>query len=91
MRDNTIEAFFALVRAGLWETEVRLEPYSEVDFDEILQLAQEQTVVGLVAAGLEHVDDVKVPQALTLQFVGHALQIEKQILHVRIRQGAGVP
>lgn len=78
MRDKTKEAFFALVRAGLWETEVQLAPYGEVDFNEILQLAQEQTVVGLVAAGLEHVDDVNVPQALTLQFVGHALQIEKQ-------------
>lgn len=78
MRENTIEAFFALVRAGLWETEVQLASYGEVYFNEILQLAQEQTVVGLVAAGLENVNDVKDPQVLTLQFVGHALQIEKQ-------------
>ena len=47
------QAFFALLRAGLWEQEVQLQPYGEVDFAEVLELAEEQSVVGLVAAGIE--------------------------------------
>lgn len=78
MRDNTIEAFFALLRAGLWETEVQLTSYGEVDYADILRLAQEQAVVGLVAAGFEHVIDVKVPQQWALQFAGQTIQLEQR-------------
>lgn len=35
-------------------------------------------MVGVVAAGLEHVSNVKPPQEILLQFVGKALQIEHQ-------------
>lgn len=49
-KDNTIEVFFALVRAGLWETDVQLTSYGEVDYESILRIAREQSVVGLVAA-----------------------------------------
>ncbi len=77
-KDNTIEAFFALVRAGLWEQEVSLSSYCDIDFLDIYRLAEEQSVLGLVAAGLEHVTDVKVPQADVFQFVGYALQLEQQ-------------
>lgn len=77
-KDNTIEAFFALVRAGLWETEVQLTSYGEVDYADILRLAQEQAVVGLVAAGLEHVIDVKVQQQWALQFAGQTIRLEQR-------------
>lgn len=77
-KDNTIEAFFALVRAGLWETEVQLTSYGEVDYADILRLAQEQAVVGVVAAGFEHVIDVKVPQQWALQFAGQTIQLEQR-------------
>lgn len=72
------QAFFALVRAGLWEKEVRLLPYGKVDYAEIMRLAQEQAVVGQVAAGLEHVTDVKVPQEWALQFAGQTIQLEQR-------------
>lgn len=75
--NNSFDAFFALVRAGLWEKEIQLLPYGEVDYVEIMRHAQEHAVVGLVAAGLEHVVDVKAPHEDTLTFVGAALQIEK--------------
>lgn len=78
MTNNNQQAFFALVRAGLWEKEVRLSPYGEVDYAEVMRLAQEQAVVGLVAAGLEHVTDVKVPQVWALQFAGQAIQLEQR-------------
>ena len=76
--DNNTQAFLALVRAGLWETDVRLSRFNEIDYSRILSLAEEQFVVGLVAAGLEHVTDVKVPKEDVLQFVGQTLQLEQQ-------------
>lgn len=77
-KDNTIEAFFALVRGGLWEKDVRLLPFGKIDFSAIYKLAEEQSVVGLVAAGLEHVVDTKVPKEDALTFVGTALQLEQR-------------
>ena len=54
------ETFFALLRAGLWEQDIALQPYGDVDFDDIYKLAEGQSVIGLIAAGIEHVVDVKV-------------------------------
>jgi len=76
--DSNTQAFFELVQAGLWEKEVRLAQYGDIDFSEVLRLATEQSVVGHVAAGLEHVSDMKVPQEWALQFVGQTLQIEQR-------------
>lgn len=78
MNTNNQKAFLALVRAGLWEKEVRLSAFDRIDYDEIMRLAEEQNVVGLVTAGLEHVNDVKVPQEVLLQFIGQTLQLEQQ-------------
>ena len=78
MTDNTKEAFFALLRAGLWEKDVKLAEYGEIDYEDVLRLSEEQSVVGLVTAGQEHVSDMKVPQEWVLQFVGETLQIEQQ-------------
>ena len=72
------DAFFALLRAGFWEKDVELREYGTTDFSQVLLLAQEQSVVGLIAAGLEHVADVKIPQEWALQFVGQMLQIEQR-------------
>jgi hypothetical protein len=78
MINKNNQAFLALLRGGLWEKNVEFWKYDSVDFSELLRLALEQSVVGLVAAGLEHVKDVKVPQADVLQFVGQTLQIEQR-------------
>lgn len=67
-----------MLRAGLWEKDVCLSQFGDVDYVEVLCLAEEQSVVGLIAAGLEHVTDVKVPEEVTLQFVGQILQLEQQ-------------
>ena len=71
-------AFFELLRAGLWEKEARLSVFDGIDFNEVYRLAEEQSVVGLVAAGMEHVTDVKIPQTTFLFFVGNAIQIEQR-------------
>ncbi len=72
------EAFFALVRAGLWEKEVRLLPSDIIDFREVLRIAEEQSVVGLLAAGIDHVENSQVPQGDVLTIAGKALQIEQR-------------
>lgn len=76
--DNNQGAFFELLRAGLWEIDARLSQYKDIDYYAIMRLAEEQSVVGLVAAGLEHLVDVKVPQVLALQFAGQAIQLEQR-------------
>lgn len=70
--------FFELVKSGLWGTEVRLSSYGVIDYSSIYTLAEEQSVVGLITAGLEQVKDVKVPQEVLLQFIGSCLQIEQR-------------
>ncbi len=77
MFSNTL-LFFELLRAGLWEKETRLSEYNSFNFSAIMQLAEEQSVVGLITAGLELVVDAKVPQEILLQFIGCTLQIEQQ-------------
>lgn len=78
MKENKkVDTFLALVRAGLWETEVRL-PAGGVDLPELLRLAQEQAVVGVVVAGLEDVPEAEVAKKDVLAFVGNALQLEQR-------------
>ena len=79
MNTNTnTKAFFELVRAGLWEKEVRLSNYENIDFAEVYRLAEEQSVIGMVAAGIDYVVDVKVPQVWALQFAGQTIQLEQR-------------
>ena len=75
--DNNTQAFLALVRAGLWEQNVRLLPYGDIKWQEVYRLATEQSVLGLVLAGLEH-SDIKPPKELLLQWIGEVQQIEQR-------------
>lgn len=72
------KAFIVLVRAGLWESEVGLRLSEAVDYTRVLSLAEEQSVVGLVTAGIEHIPNTKIPKVIALQFVGQALQQEQR-------------
>ena len=80
--NNNQLVFLKLLRAGLWEEDIsvqdsRFTVHGDVNWDEVYRLAQEQSVLGLVAAGLEHVTDVKAPKMVSLQFVGDALVLEE--------------
>ncbi len=77
MKNKNIDAFLDLVKAGLWEKDVRLEQYGKIDFEEIYRLAGEQSVLGLVTVGFEHVQDVKAPQEIVLLCIGESLQLEQ--------------
>ena len=75
---NNQKAFLVLVRAGLWENEVQLLTCGKIDYKVIRKLAEEQSLVGIVAAGLEHVVDIKIPKEDILTFAGGTLQIEQR-------------
>lgn len=76
MKRNNIQAFIALLKAGLWEKEVQLSAFEGDDLKALYRLAQEQSVVGLLAAGLEKATDVQFPKEDVLTIVGEALQLE---------------
>ena len=73
-----ILAFFELLKAGLWEREIELSPFDKNESDELLRLASEQSVVGLMAAGIENVRNVCVPKDVILELAGNTLQIEQR-------------
>ena len=73
---KNVDVFFALLRAGLWEQSVRLLPFEPIDFEAVYQLADDQSVVGLVAAGLEHVVDRKVTKPEAVSFMKKVLSLE---------------
>ena len=82
MENNTIDAFLALLRAGLWadveSSDLRNHEFLEdVDWEKIYRLAGDQSVVGLVTVGFEHIQDVKAPQEIVLQCIGESLQLEQ--------------
>ena len=76
--DNNTRAFFELVKAGLWEKEAGLSKFNGIDFNEVLRVAEEQSVLGLVTAGLEFVTDTKIPKDVLLQFIGQTMQLERR-------------
>ena len=76
LHSNTV-ILLELIRGGLWGTEVSLSNCEDIDYSSVMQLAEEQSVLGLVTAGLERVEDVKIPQQWSLQFIGSTLQLEQ--------------
>ena len=58
MRDNSVDTFFALVRAGLWgkadaNLNVDINHDGKADWRKVYRLAQEQSVQGIVLQGIE--------------------------------------
>jgi len=76
--NKTEQQFFKLLRAGLWETDVRLGALCDDDFAKIKRLANEQSVAGIIAAGIEHVADVELPEEESVKLVGQAWHLELQ-------------
>ena len=88
MKRDSLQIFFVLLQAGLFGHTDTTEStdFSDlnlnVDWGEVYRLAEEQGVVGLVAAGIEELRaenlELRVPQEVKLQFVGATLQIEQR-------------
>lgn len=88
--NNSQKAFFELLRAGLWENfpvhgeGLMVNGSSNVDWEVVYRLATEQSVMGLVLAGIEksntnRTDNTnRLPQELLLQWIGEVQIIEEQ-------------
>lgn len=76
--NNSHQTFLALLKAGLWEQDVEAFPLGDIDYNLIFRLGMEQSVLGLVTAGLEHVKDVNIPKDIVLELVGNTLQMEQK-------------
>lgn len=75
------QQFFELIRAGLFLSKVAriLDHGVPVDWNAVCRLAEEQSVVGLVAAGIDVLPpSERPPQQVVLQFVGQTLQLEQR-------------
>lgn len=82
MINHNIDAFYALLRTGLWEqaeaiVNLDLNLNDTIDWRKVYKLAEEQSVVGVVLAGLEQ-STVKPPQELLLQWIGEVQMLEQQ-------------
>lgn len=80
MLSDNQQAFLALVRAGLWEKDVLLSPYQDINWQEVYRLATEQSVLGLVLAGLERYKNLNanLNQEMRLQWIGEVQVIEQR-------------
>jgi hypothetical protein len=81
VKDYSREQFLELVRAGLFlGNEARIMAHgTPVDWGAVYRLAEEQSVLGLVAAGIEtSPPSERPPQEVILQFVGQTLQQEQR-------------
>lgn len=87
--NNNQRAFFELVKAGLWadteSTDLQSQGFTgSVDWKKVYQLSVEQSVQGLVLAGIEKTNTNRanhtnrVPQELLLQWIGEVQMIEQQ-------------
>ena len=94
MSESTERVFFELLKSGMFgHTETtdstenlvpsfKLQVSSDIEWGEVYRLAEEQSVIGLVSAGLDwfKVYDSRftVPQTVVLQCIGQTLQIEQR-------------
>ena len=87
---NNQKVFFELLRTGLWGDipvqgegfRVNESLFKDVEWEEIYQLAHEQSVLGLLLAGLEQYKNLNinldVNQKLLLQWIGEVQVIEQR-------------
>ena len=78
MTDRT-DIFFALLRAGLWEKDLRLDAeLSCEDWNALLDTARRQAVLGLFYRGIAHLPEDQMPPAdLRLQLLAEIDRIER--------------
>lgn len=73
-----MSSFFQLLQSGLWEHGVNLAIHDSIDFEVLYSLAEEQSVVGLIAAGLENVTDMRVRKKDALPFLKEVFSLENR-------------
>ena len=78
--NKNASVFFTLLQTGLWlELEKQVSLDGSVDWEEVYQLASEQSVLGPVLAGIDCLpNDQKPPKILLLQWIGEIQMLEQQ-------------
>lgn len=86
--NNTQTVFLELVKAGLWGDQGAVQVFKSsrvqdsVDWEKLYQLAQEQSVQGIVLSGLEELKakgiELSIPKVLLLQWIGEVQMIEQR-------------
>ena len=72
-----------MVRAGLWEKEVQLLS-DIIDFKAVLRITEEQSVTGLVTAGVEKMSTGVIPLPEKLTLLGKCQLVEKRNMAMNI-------
>jgi hypothetical protein len=78
MSENYDAVFWSLLKAGLWERDVQLDSNEAIDFANLFRVAEEQSVVGLMAAGIEHAKDKRIVKAEVLPFLKKVFSLEQR-------------
>ena len=86
--DNSHKIFFELLKPGLWGGQRPVQEFKSigaqdsVDWEKVYQLAQEQSVQGIVLQGVEELRaknlELSVPKVLLLQWIGEVQMIEQR-------------
>lgn len=77
---NSEQAFLELLKAGLWGTEVREGDFldKDIDWEQVVELAREQTVVGIVGEAMSQLPRGVMPRPLYLQVLKEVMEIEEE-------------
>lgn len=81
--DNNTKKFFELIRDGLWENcEFQVSSFKiqgDVDWADVYRIASEQSVLGLVLAGIDYLpNEQRPPKIELLQWIGEIQVLEQQ-------------
>ena len=74
------KAFLELLKAGLWGTEVREESFlnKDIDWERVVELARQQTVVGIVGEAMSQLSRGVMIRSLYLQVLKEVMEIEEE-------------
>ena len=77
--NNDMKHFFELLQIALGNRQVLTGVPTSKDWEEVYKLATEQSVLGLVLAGIDHLStEQRPPQMLLLQWIGEVQGLEQQ-------------
>lgn len=73
-------AFLELLKVGLWGTAVHEEAFrdDDIDWERVVELARQQTVVGLVGEAMSQLSRGVMPRPLYLQVLREVMEVEEE-------------
>lgn len=70
--------FFSLLRAGLWEQNPGIPAEEPIDFEALYKVAEEQSVLGVVTAGIEHLEGRQVSKYEVKDFMWQVITVDNR-------------